>query len=295
MAQAFRRLGAEVDLFHMGGHLLNREDPDAAALVQAAFEREGIRLHLGAKVTRVARTERGIGIHEDSADAPAAVVDALVVGTGRQRNVENLGLETAGVAYDPRDGIRVDDRLRTTNPRIYAAGDVCLPWQFTHAADTAARMVIQNALFARRLRVSDLVIPWCTYTDPEIGHIGAYPNELEERGVAFRTVRKPFAEVDRAVTDGETEGFAKFHVAPRSGRILGATVVARHAGDLLGEISVAMRAGMGLGELANAIHPYPTQAEALRQAGDLFNRGRLTPRVRMLFGAWRKAWRWMNG
>ena len=207
------------------------------------------------------------------------------VGVGRAPNVEGLGLETAGVRFGAR-GVEVDDRLRTTNPLVYAAGDVCSRYQFTHAADAAARIVIQNALFQGRRRASALTMPWCTYTDPEIAHVGMYERDAEQAGIAVDTFLRPLAEVDRAITDGEEEGFVKIHARKGTGRILGATIVARHAGEIISEITLAMAGGVGLGSLASVIHPYPTQAEAIRQTGDLYNRTRLTPLVKRLFGAW---------
>jgi pyruvate/2-oxoglutarate dehydrogenase complex dihydrolipoamide dehydrogenase (E3) component len=212
-------------------------------------------------------------------------VDEILVGAGRVPNVDGLGLETVGVAYD-RDGVKVNDRLQTTNPRIYAAGDICLSEKFTHVADSTARIVIQNALFMGRKTLSSLTIPWCTYTDPEVAHVGLYERDAEKRGIAIDTYVRPLAEVDRAVTDGEEDGFVKVHVRKGSDKIVGATIVARHAGEMISEVTLAMTAGVGLGRLAYVIHPYPTQAEAIRQVGDMFNRTRLTPRVKKVFAAW---------
>ena len=287
LAQAFRRLGSEVTLFHTGDHILNREDADAAEIVQRAFVDEGIRLVLGAKLERVERAGGGKVLLATSPGGPVRVeVDEILVGTGREPNVDGLGLEAVGVAYDRRDGVQVNDRLQTTNPRIYAAGDICMPEKFTHVADAAARVVIQNALFLGRKKHSALTIPWCTYTDPEIAHVGLYARDAEKRGMAVDTYLRPFAEVDRAVADGEEDGFVKVHVRRGTDTIVGATIVARHAGEMINELTLAMTAGIGLGRLASVIHPYPTQAEAIRQTGDMYNRTRLTPRVRKLFAAW---------
>ncbi|HTG44039.1 MAG TPA: FAD-dependent oxidoreductase, partial [Verrucomicrobiae bacterium] len=205
---------------------------------------------------------------------------------GRAPNVDNLNLERAGVEFDRSAGVRVNDRLQTTNSRIYAAGDVCLGWKFTHAADFAARMVIQNSLFFGRKKLSSLTMPWATYTDPEIAHVGRYERDAQDHGIALDTFVRPLQEVDRAIIDGEEEGFVKVHVKKGTDQIWGATIVARHAGDMISEISVAMAKGMGLGQLASVIHPYPTQAEAIRQIGDAYNRTRLTPKVKKLFARW---------
>jgi len=287
LAQAFRRLGSEVTVFHTGSHILNREDADAAEILQRAFLAEGIRLVLDAKLTRVDRGADGKVLHAESPRGPATVtVDEILVGVGRTPNVDELGLESVGVAYDRRSGVKVDDRLCTSNPMIYAAGDVCMAEKFTHAADFAARTVIQNALFLGRKKLSALTIPWCTYTDPEIAHVGLSEGQAAERGVDIDTYLRPFAEVDRAVIDGEDEGFVKVHARRGTDRIVGATIVARHAGDMIGELTLAITAGVGLGRLASVIHPYPTRAEAIRQVGDMYNRTRLTPRVKKLFAAW---------
>jgi pyruvate/2-oxoglutarate dehydrogenase complex dihydrolipoamide dehydrogenase (E3) component len=287
LAQAFRRLGSEVTLFHAGGHILDREDADAAEIVQRAFVADGIRLVLDAKIERVERAGSAKVLLATGAGRPVRVeVDEIIVGAGRVPNVERLGLEAVGVAYDERDGVKVNDRLQTTNPRIYAAGDICMPEKFTHAADAAARVVIQNALFLGRKKHSALTIPWCTYTDPEIAHVGLSARDADKRGMAVDTYLRPFSEVDRAVVDGDEDGFVKVHVRRGSDTIVGATIVARHAGEMINELTLAMTAGIGLGRLASVIHPYPTQAEAIRQTGDMYNRTRLTPRVRKLFAAW---------
>ena len=180
----------------------------------------------------------------------------------------------------------VGDDLRTSNPDIFACGDVCSPFQFTHAADFMARIVIQNALFKGRKKASALVIPWCTYTSPEVAHVGLTERAANERGIALNTFTQPMAKVDRAILDGEDEGFVRVHVRRGTDEIVGATIVAAHAGDMIGEISLAMTARIGLGKIAGAIHPYPTQAEAMRKVGDLYNRTRLTPFVKSLFGKW---------
>ena len=287
LAQAFRRLGSEVTLFHTGHHILKREDAEAAAIVQRAFVEEGIRLVLGAKIMRVERAGGGKVLYAETPGGPESVtVDEVLVGAGRVPNVEGLGLEAAHVAYDGRAGVKVNDRLQTSNPRIFAAGDVCMAEKFTHAADFAARTVIQNALFLGRKRLSALTIPWCTYTDPEVAHVGLNERQAGERGLAVDTFVRPFSEVDRAVVDGEEQGFVKVHVRKGTDKIVGATIVARHAGEMIGELTLAINAGIGLGRLASVIHPYPTQAEAIPPIGDMYNRTRLTPTVKRLFGTW---------
>jgi len=287
LAQAFQRLGSHVVMFHKNAHLLDREDMDAAAIVQAAFIREGVALRLNAKITRVERNggEKCVW-YEAQGKEERMAVDEILAGAGREPNVEGLNLEAVGVQYDRRKGVVVNDCLQTTNPRIYAAGDVCLTLKFTHAADFTARIVIQNALFLGRKKASALTMPWCTFTDPEIAHVGLYEHEARERGVALDTYVREFKDVDRAVLDGEEDGFVKVHVKKGRDEIVGATIVARHAGEMISEISVAMAARLGLGKLASVIHPYPTQAEAIRQCGDAYNRTRLTPTVKKRMERW---------
>lgn len=284
LAQAFHRLGSAVTLFHDHPHLLDREDADAAEIVQNQFRREGVALELSSEIVGVQRDGGDLVLRFRRAGGEAeARVDQILVGAGRAPNVEGMGLETVGVEFDPRRGVTVDDQLRTTNPRIFACGDVCMRWKFTHAADFAARIVIQNALFFGRKKLSALQMPWTTYTDPEIAHVGLYEREAAQRGIATDIYVRHFAEVDRAIADGEEEGFVKILTRKGSGEILGATIVARHAGEMISEITLAMVAKVGLGSLASVIHPYPTQAEAIRQVGDMYNRTRLTPLVKRLF------------
>jgi pyruvate/2-oxoglutarate dehydrogenase complex dihydrolipoamide dehydrogenase (E3) component len=284
LAQAFHRLGCKVTLLNDTAHVLNREDADAAEIVQRAFVRDGVELLLSAQVTGARRDGGDKVLHVRHAEGERDVrVDEILVGAGRAPNVEGLDLEVVGVQYDRERGVVVDDHLRTSNPRIFACGDICMAWKFTHAADFAARIVIQNALFFGRKRLSALTMPWCTYTDPEIAHVGLYEREATQRGIAVDTYLRPFNEVDRAIVDGEDEGFVKVLTKKGSGEILGATIVGRHAGDMISELTLAMNAKVGLGTLANVIHPYPTQAEAIRQVGDMYNRTRLTPLVKRLF------------
>ncbi len=287
LAQAMCRLGSEVVLLDQAPQLLAREDPDAAALVQAALVRDGVRLVLEARIERVTRhgAEKVLSFTAKG-ESGDVVVDEILVGAGRAPNVEGLDLERAGIQYDTQRGVHVDDCLRTTNPRVFAAGDVCMAERFTHAADFAARTVIQNALFKGRKKLSALTIPWCTYTDPEVAHVGLGEEEARRRGVEVDTFVVRLADVDRAIADGEEEGFVKLLVRKGRDEIVGATIVARHAGEMIGEVTLAMVARVGLGRLASVIHPYPTQAEAIRKAGDAYNRTRLTPLVKTAFSAW---------
>ncbi len=287
LAQAFARLGSRVTLVEMDAQFLPREDPDAAETLLASMREDGVDVRLSTRLVRVERHGAERVLHLETEDGTEEVVtDTMLVAVGRRPNVENLGLERAGVETDPRRGVVVDDRLRTSNKRIFACGDVSMEAKFTHAADAAARIVIQNALFVGRGKLSALTIPWCTYTDPEIAHVGVGQREAEERGLDVDVYTRNFDDVDRALADGEETGFVKVITAKGGDKILGCTIVARHAGEMIGEATLAIGAGIGLGRLARVIHPYPTQAEALRQLGDAYNRTRLTPTVRKIFDAW---------
>lgn len=291
LAQAFQRLGVQVSLLHDQPRLLDREDPEGAALVERALVRDGVDLIRSARVSRVDRhgDVRSI-LYETSAGTQVLDADAILVTAGRTPNVEALGLEAAGVSLAGDGGVTVDDCLRTSNPRIYACGDVCLPWKLTHAADATARIVIQNALFAvgpiGRRRVSALTMAWCTHTDPEVAQTGLSDTDARRRGIAVDSFTVGFADLDRAVTDHRTDGFVTVRTRKGTGHIVGATIVGPRAGDLISEVTVAMAGRVSLGALAGVIHPYPTYAEAIRRCGDACNRARVTPRVRAMAAWW---------
>ena len=291
LAQAFQRLGTEVVIFHNADHLLNREDADAADLVQQTFLSEGIQLVLGSNITQV-DTMNGEKLLQYAASQArdTVVVDEILVATGRLPNIEHMNLEAAGVKTDPKRGILVNEFMQSSNQRIYAAGDVALAYKFTHAASASAKIVVQNALFHGRKKMTDLKMPWCTYTDPEVAHVGLYPHEAAQQGIAIDTYTVSLAENDRAVADGETEGFVKVHTRKNRDEILGATIVARHAGEMINEITLAMVAGIGLKTIGDVIHPYPTQAEAIARVAGLYTRTRLTPLAQTLA----KSWMWLR-
>ncbi|MBI1390595.1 MAG: FAD-containing oxidoreductase, partial [bacterium] len=279
LAQAFHRLGSAVTLIEASPQFLGREDSDAAEILLQQLKDEGVRVLLEAKVDSVSVEDGMKQIHINHAGQKYALsADQILVGVGRAPNVEGLNLEAAGVEYE-RKGVKVNDALQTTNSKIYAAGDICLPYKFTHTADFAARIAVQNALFPflPKKKFSSLVIPWATYTDPEIAHVGAYARQLDEQGIEYETIKIGLDDVDRALLDGEQEGFLKVHVNAKNGQILGATMVARHAGEMISEVTLAMTQKIKLGSIGNVIHPYPTQAEIIRKSADQYNRKRLTP------------------
>lgn len=286
MAQTFARLGARVTLIDRAERLLPRDDADAADIVRKALLRDGVQLQLGATVDRVERVGTQIVVTGTVGNSPMSVAgDQLLVAIGRAPNVEGMGLERAGVSYSAR-GVVVDDRLRTSNTRVYACGDVCSPLQFTHAADFQARTVIQNALFFGRKRASQLVVPWATYTSPEVAHVGHTADSARAAGIRVQTFTVPMHEVDRALLDGDTEGFARIHLREGTDTIVGATVVATHASELLAEITLCMTNGLGLGAIGATMHPYPTQGDAIRKCADAWRKTKLTSGVRAAFRAW---------
>lgn len=286
MAQAFQRFGSQVTVFSRSDKILEKEDPAAARIVETSLRRDGVTFAYHSNYKRV-ESQNGKPpikiILEDGNRERELEFDSLLIATGRKPSVKGLGLEDAGVSYDERMGVKVNDRLQTTNPDIYAVGDVASVYQFTHMADFMARLVIRNALFFGRDKFSNFLIPWATYTDPEVAHVGLYDKDLQEKNIEFTTFTREFSDVDRAILEGETEGFVKIHVKKGTDHILGATIVGSHASDMISEITVAMQCGMGLGKLASVIHPYPTAAEAIRQCGDAYNRARLTPTVKGIF------------
>ena len=291
LAQSFARFGSEVYLIEAVHGIMPNEDPDASEIVRRSLmERDGIKLMCCGKELKISKADGGkrltLDSHENHYDIS---VDEILVGGGRKPNLENLGLEAAGVEYTAQ-GVTVDDRLRTTNGKIFAAGDVCSRYKFTHAADAMARIVIANALFMARRKVIDLVIPWCTYTDPEVAHVGYYEKDARAAGFDVATITESLDHVDRAILDGEAEGFARVHYDKKTGKILGGTIVARHAGEMLGELTLAMVAKQSMTVLSSTIHSYPTQVEVLRKIGDAYMRTKLTPMVKRVFEKW-LAWR----
>jgi pyruvate/2-oxoglutarate dehydrogenase complex dihydrolipoamide dehydrogenase (E3) component len=292
LAQAFSRFGSSITIIDIAPQLLGREDTDAAILIQQVLQRHGIRLALDTSIRSVSRRgDDRLMVLEKGGGSEEIVIDEILVAAGRKPNVEGLGLEKAGVKFDTRQGVVVNERLQTTNRRIYAAGDICSPYKFTHMADAQARIVVANALFMARQKTTSLVIPWCTYTDPEVAHVGLYENEARNQGIDVTTLTVPLADVDRAVLNGESEGFARVHLKRGSDTILGATIVARHAGEMINELSLAITAGLGLSSIGRTIHPYPTQAEAIRKLADLYNRSRLTPSISRILAGW---FRWLR-
>ena len=291
LSQAMRRLGCEVTLLDRDARILPKDDERAANILQETLVQEGVRVTLHVDILRTtavpsALTPAGVRLmirSRDTAEERALEGSHLLIAAGRVPNVEDLGLEVAGVAFDERKGITVDDRLCTTNSNIYAAGDVASALQFTHMADAMARNVLRNAFFFGRAKTSALVVPWATYTDPEIAHVGVTRQQAEAEGLESLEVN--LGTLDRAILEGIDQGFARAYYDAK-GHVRGATIVAPRAGDLIGELTLAVTHGMTLAQLASAIHPYPSQGEISKKLGDAYMRTRLTPTVKQLFERW---------
>jgi pyruvate/2-oxoglutarate dehydrogenase complex dihydrolipoamide dehydrogenase (E3) component len=287
LGQAFARLGVRVTVVQSAPRLLEKEDPDVADVVRKAMEADGVAVRTAARARRVTRSGARVRLELTSPAGDEVVeAEALLVAVGRLPNVEDLGLEQAGVTFSKK-GVTVDAHLRTSQPHIYAAGDVAGGPQFTHLADHHARIVVRNILTpVLKTKADTSVLPWCTFTAPEVGRVGLNETDAKAAGLAHDVWIQPLGEVDRAVVESETEGFAKVITEKGGDRILGAAIVAERGGDLVHEIVVAMRAGVGLKDLSGIIHAYPTYAEIARRTADRYQRSRLSPRVKALL-AWR--------
>ena len=281
LAQAHRRLGARVTVLGRG-RLLPKDDPDAVAVVRRRLANEGLVLHEGVAFESVMRRGNGLAVAFKHQGAEQVVRGShLLVAVGRRPNVERLNLEAAAVAYGP-GGIQVDQRLRTTDPRIFAIGDVAGGYQFTHVAGYHAGIVIRNALFRLPAKVDYRAVPWVTYTDPELAQVGLSEAAAVERGLAVKALTWSFAEVDRAQAERETEGFAKV-VVDGKGRVLGATIVGPRAGELIQPWILAIREKIKIGRIAQMIAPYPTLGEInKRVAGSYFTPALFSERTRRI-------------
>jgi pyruvate/2-oxoglutarate dehydrogenase complex dihydrolipoamide dehydrogenase (E3) component len=289
LGQAFAQLGSRVTILQRPDRLLPRDEPEASALLRERLEAEGVTVVTRAEVTAVTRRDGdGVLAFQTGDEGGEVMVDAILVAVGRAPNVESLDLEAAGVHYDARQGITVDRYLRTSNSRIYAAGDVTGGYRFTHAAALQARTAVRNALFPGGTALDERAMPWTTFTEPEVAHVGLSEAQARQRygdGV-LRIFVQSMREVDRAVTDGVTEGFVKL-VATAHGKLLGAQIVAPHAGEYVNELALALQTRRGLAELAATTHVYPTLALAIQQAAGQYTsaklmRSRLVPLLRRL-------------
>ena len=291
LAQTFQRLAVEVTILERGDQLLPKEDRDVAEFLEHRLIDEGVRVIKNADAHSVASSDTGKVAVQLLDQQPGRLAeltffaDALLVAAGRRPNLESLDLKSAGVDVTERS-VRVTDYLQTSQRHIYAVGDVIGPFLFTHMADAQARVVVRNILMPfqfLRQKMDYSVVPWCTYTDPEIAHVGLGEKEAQRKNIDYDLFVVPLEDVDRAVVESEEAGFAKVLTQKGSDKILGAIIVAPHAGDLLHELVLAMKAGIGLATIASTIHAYPTFAELARKAGDKYNRTRLTPNAKKIF------------
>ena len=293
LAQAMQRLGTSVTVLGRSGRVLPKEDEDLAQVVKDQMIKDGVdfklavgeykKLDLTGTILDNGYPEMKLTVQEKGKDGLAEFVfDALLVAAGRRPNVTGMDLEAAKIEYDVKKGLSINDKLQTTNPRVYGVGDCCSEFKFTHAADFMARAVIRNALFLGKEKMSNLLIPYATFTSPEIASVGLYESDLKEKGIEFRVFEKHFKDNDRAKLDSKTDGMVRFRVDAKSDKILGCSIVGEGAGNMISEVTLAMQSETGLTALAAVIHPYPTTAESIRQAGDLYGKTRLTTTVKKL-------------
>jgi len=268
MAQAHRRLGVKVTLIE-GATIMGKDDPDAVAVVRKRLLEEGVVLKEGAKVASVVTCGNGVSIlvTEDGHTAPIEG-SHLLLAVGRRPNVDGLGLEAAGIESTNR-GITVDARLRTSNKRIFAIGDVAGGYQFTHMAGYHSGIVIRNAMFNLPAKVDERAVPWVTYSDPELAQVGLSEAQAREEGVFAKAATFDFADNDRANAERATDGFVKAVIGKR-GKILGATIVGRHAGELILPWVLAVQKGLKIADMAGIIAPYPTLGEASKRAAGAY-------------------------
>ncbi|VAX05103.1 Mercuric ion reductase [hydrothermal vent metagenome] len=279
MAQSFCRFGSEVTLIEMADRIMPTEDADASAVLTKQLEQEGVNILINAKVTQAENSgsHKAVTVNGNTIEA-----DEILVAAGRIPNIEGLNLGAAGVEYHGR-GVTVNDRLQTTSSKIYAAGDICSAFQFTHSADSMAKIVLQNALFFGRKKVSDLVMPWATYTSPEVAHVGMTAVEAAEQGDKIITLTAQMSDVDRAILEEETDGFARVHVDKKTGRILGATMVSSHAGESITQMALAITSGLKISAIGATIHPYPIQADVWKKLANNYLKRSFTPKIAKIF------------
>ena len=283
LAQTLARFGSQVTLLVRRDRLLPREEEESAAIVHQAIEADGVRVVASCRLLSVQRPQRSKVLQfEVDGHQHQLPVDEILVTAGRSPRVQGLGLEGAGVAFSPR-GVEVDERLQTSNPRVFACGDVVSAEHSSQLACAQARIVVQNALFGGKKKASVLVVPRCAFTSPEIAQVGLRESELRERSLRFETVVVPLEENDRARLDGAVSGSLRLHYCKGGDRILGATLVSENAGEILGELAMAIQHGIGLAALAETIHPHPTRSEVVQRAAIAWQKRRLTKWTRRLF------------
>jgi pyruvate/2-oxoglutarate dehydrogenase complex dihydrolipoamide dehydrogenase (E3) component len=283
LGQMFGRLGVKVTILQRGKRILGKEDPAVSDFVRATLEAEGIRVLIATEIEEAKQTSAGVTLRSPGTEVSGNV---LLVAAGRRPNVENLNLPKAGVAFTSK-GVTVDRHLETTQPGIYAIGDIVGQLQFTHVADYHARVVLRNTLVPfsfLRQKIDYSAVPWCTYLDPEVASVGLTESKAKKEGVEYDLIEQEMKEVDRAVVERAESGFARVLVRRGSDEVIGATIVGEHAGELIQEFVLAIKHDIGLKQIASTVYAYPTLASLVLKTAEKLNRKRLTPRARKITG-----------
>ncbi len=268
MAQAFVRLGAEVHVVDMAPGILSNDDPELTSILKETLEKEGVNYHLNADVKEVKKSGKGVNITIEKGGKESVLkADRLLLATGRKANIDLLELDAADISYD-KSGVTVNDKCRTNKRHIYAVGDVTGRYNFTHMSEHMAKVATSNALLKLPMKIDKKHAPWVTFTDPELGHVGATEKQLRKDRKKFEVYRFPYSKIDRAITEGQTTGLIKVYAKKWTGKILGVSIVGAHAGEMISLYALAMRNGVSLREFADTIHPYPTYGLGARRAAD---------------------------
>lgn len=268
MAQSFQRLGSEVHVLDMAPRILMNDDPELSEMLMDQLKSEGIKYYMNVSVDELMDTGSGVRVKYSFREKIFSMEsDAILIATGRTPNIESLNLDAAGVEFSKK-GISVNEKCRTNQRHIYAVGDVTGEYQFTHMSEHMAKVATSNALLKVPMKIDRKHVPWVTYTDPELGHIGATEQQLKDKGENFEVYRFPFSKIDRAITDGNSTGLIKVYAKKWSGKILGASILGAHAGEMISQYALAMKNGISLRDFADTIHPYPSYGLGARRAAD---------------------------
>lgn len=268
MGQALNRLGSHVTVLDMAGRIMTNDDPELAQMLQRVLEQEGLEFELGTRVQNVRKAGEQVAVTIASGRGQKTVKgDQLLLAAGRLASVEGLGLESAGIEYSSK-GIAVNGKCQTNRAHVYACGDITGRYQLTHMSEHMAKVAVTNALVKYPVKIDAGHVPWVTYTDPELGHVGSTEEQLKQQGTAYETYRFPYSKIDRALTDSEAEGLIKIHAKKWNGKIHGVDILGVHAGELISEYALAMKNGVSLRNMADTIHPYPSYGLGARRAAD---------------------------
>lgn len=268
MAQAFSRLGAKVTVVDMADRILGKDDPELGGMLLQKLQREGVEYFFEANVTSVEKNPEGITVSIEGREQETQILgDQLLVATGRRANVDGLGLDAAGVKFSSK-GIEVNQKCRTSQSHIYACGDITGRYQLTHMSEHMSKVAVTNALLKYPMKIDADHVPWVTYTDPELAHLGATKQQLQDQGKSYESYHFPYEKIDRAVTESESEGMIKIYARKWDGKIYGVSILGTHAGELISEYAIAMKNGVTLRNIADTIHPYPSYGLGARRAAD---------------------------